>query len=542
MLPSHSSWSVAGSATSTLGLGSISGSISTRESRSRPRFPRASLRLLEEWLSAHRQSPYPTPGDLDHLMAVTRLKRSQISNWFANVRKRGKVPSLEPVSPPQGEAIPPTIPASKKDEDVPLFHRWLNSWTDDEAAALPAILEAVSQLNGASSGEFLRGSTRFHRQFCPSQSSLSSMEVRSYAANAKSVHSDEWKTSDDVSTAPTQSKRRHRRLPVNVDSCSCSGVTDQQAASRKFQCTFCSDRFKTKYDWQRHEKSIHLPLEKWTCSPYGSVDVEPTTNQVTCTFCGIVDPTPEHIGAHGYTSCATRPVAERTFYRKDHLRQHLRLMHGNCPLIPSMGSWKTVNTIRSRCGFCDASLNTWDDRVEHLAEHFCDGLSVARDWVGGWGFDDRVSSMLERASLPGESGKAKENHDFTAPSRLNSTDYAQSVDMESFFDTQTLFDCQYQDVENFDPAFSWDVSMPVEAGFSTFNPARTYEKVEDGEILALPFSSLPLDGLESDLFATVSKSFDPSTESQALDFGEISSLESCSASPVLSSFDGAQFF
>ncbi|KAG4435816.1 hypothetical protein IFR05_008708 [Cadophora sp. M221] len=540
MLPSqHSLRPVAGSPKSTLGSSSIAGSTSTRESRPRPRFPRASLRLLEEWLSAHRQSPYPTSSDLDHLMAVTRLKRTQISNWFANIRKRGKVPSPRLAPPSPDEAISSTTLILKVDEDVPLFHRWLNSWTEDEAAALPAILEAVSQLNGASSGEFLRGSTRFHRQFCPSESSLSSMEVRSYAANAKSVHSDEWKTGDDISTAPPQSNRRHRRLPVHVDSCSCSGVTDQQAALRKFQCTFCSDCFKTKYDWQRHEKSIHLPLEKWTCSPNGSVNVDPTTNQVSCAFCGIIDPSPEHIGAHGYTICASRPVAERTFYRKDHLRQHLRIIHGNCPLISSMGSWKSVNMIRSRCGFCDATLNTWDDRVEHLAEHFCDRLSVARDWVGGWGFDDQVSSMLERATLPGNLGNIKENDDLVAPSLLNSTDHTLSIDMESsFLDTQTLFDCQHQDFENFDPAFIWDVSIPFEAGFSIVDSASTYEKTKYGSGPALALSNNTLDGFENDFLAHALKSTNPSTEYQALVFDGISSWESFSAGPVLSSFEG----
>ena len=52
-----------------------------------------------------------------------------------------------------------------------------------------------------------------------------------------------------------------------------------QAVSRKlgdekkrmFQCTFCTDTFKSKYDWTRHEKSLHLSLEKWICAPSGYV-------------------------------------------------------------------------------------------------------------------------------------------------------------------------------------------------------------------------------------------------------------------------------
>lgn len=55
----------------------------------------------------------------------------------------------------------------------------------------------------------------------------------------------------------TRSSRRRRKM----------GFTRMKAAmddaSRPYQCTFCTDRFKTKYDWQRHEKTFHLSLERW---------------------------------------------------------------------------------------------------------------------------------------------------------------------------------------------------------------------------------------------------------------------------------------
>src|SRR4051812_37713965 len=119
MPPSQpSSCSVAGSTKSTTALGPHSTSVIAREPRLRPRFPRASLRLLEQWLSTHRQSPYPTPSDLDHLTVTTRLKRSQISNWFANVRKRGKIPSSGPTTR-SNAATSRTTEVSKVDDDLP---------------------------------------------------------------------------------------------------------------------------------------------------------------------------------------------------------------------------------------------------------------------------------------------------------------------------------------------------------------------------------------------------------------------------------------
>ncbi|KAF3052513.1 hypothetical protein E8E11_011478 [Didymella keratinophila] len=36
-----------------------------------------------------------------------------------------------------------------------------------------------------------------------------------------------------------------------------------------YQCTFCTEDFKTKQDWQRHEKSLHLPIEQWVCTLHG---------------------------------------------------------------------------------------------------------------------------------------------------------------------------------------------------------------------------------------------------------------------------------
>ncbi|KAK0130075.1 hypothetical protein ONS96_000610 [Cadophora gregata f. sp. sojae] len=485
--------SVAGSSNATPGAGSFSGiaSLSSKEGpRPRPRFPRSALRKLEEWVSAHRQSPYPTDKDLDHLTVETGLKRSQISTWFANVRKRGKVPKSETHSNPSAMLDMPLVPSPPM-EEVPLFHRWLNSWTEQEAAALPAILDAVVQLNGVSCANFLQGSTRYHREFCSSESSLSSMEVRSYAANVESVHPDEWKADDDIAAMSARSSRRRRQLPVRSDTCSYSEKLANSDVSRKFQCTFCADRFRTKYDWQRHEKTIHLPHESWTCSPNGGVDVNPSTNEITCVFCGVLDPTPSHISGHGYTTCANRSVTERTFYRKDHLRQHLRLMHGSCTFVDSIESWKSIRTsIHSRCGFCDALLSSWTGRVEHLAEHFIDGYSVAEDWTGDWGFDEEIVSVLERASLPG-------NNQITdvieAPSSMMEDTCGNSIGSLSFpCDTELFTDYPDLGFGACDMPNAWDGSLDLETDCFDLDFSQEV-KSNDSAATDLPFV-LPLDG------------------------------------------------
>jgi hypothetical protein len=151
---------------------------------------------------------------------------------------------------------------------------------------------------------------------------------------------------------------------------------------RTFQCTFCTESFRTKHDWQRHEKSLHLSLERWACALHGPRCLKPpaagdgdgggqgaSTAVVACAFCGLVDPDDAHIETHNYSTCVEKAVGERTFFRKDHLGQHLRLVHGVRYAEWSMAAWRVAAPpIASRCGFCGEGLASWPARVEHLAE------------------------------------------------------------------------------------------------------------------------------------------------------------------------------
>ena len=66
----------------------------------------------------------------------------------------------------------------------------------------------------------------------------------------------------------------------------------------------------------------------------------------------------------------------------------------------SMEPWKVATPeIRSRCGFCGIVMDTWTIRVDHLAEHFKNGKSMA-DWKGDWGFEGPVLEMVENSIPP----------------------------------------------------------------------------------------------------------------------------------------------
>ncbi|KAI5458680.1 hypothetical protein BGZ63DRAFT_362191, partial [Mariannaea sp. PMI_226] len=163
---------------------------------------------------------------------------------------------------------------------------------------------------------------------------------------------------------------------------------------RRYQCTFCTDAFKTKHDWQRHETTMHLSLEQWKCSRFGPV-IQYPDGHVYCAFCEHPDPSAEHPELHNYSACVAQPDEVRWFRRKDHLRQHLQLFHRGCNFNDSMKSWlSSIDDVKSRCGFCDAHMSTWTERQKHLAVHFRSGANM-KDWKGDRGFDQSIDDLVE---------------------------------------------------------------------------------------------------------------------------------------------------
>lgn len=57
-------------------------------------------------------------------------------------------------------------------------------------------------------------------------------------------------------------RRRRQAVRSNIDMSGQKAIATR-TAGRRYQCTFCTDTFKTKHDWQRHETSMHLSLEQW---------------------------------------------------------------------------------------------------------------------------------------------------------------------------------------------------------------------------------------------------------------------------------------
>ncbi|KAJ4864631.1 homeobox KN domain-containing protein [Trichoderma breve] len=320
------------------------------------RFSRESVRILKNWLSTHNRHPYPSDEEKEMLQRQTGLNKTQITNWLANARRRGKAQPPRSTSPHVGNlSASIDIPRRRGTpalEAMNPLQRWEHSPPEHEPASVTAIARAVT----ASFNYTDDGSSR-------------SLCNQSSASSVGTSHS----SGGSLQSAFSHGRRRRRRRAAPGKE---GGSTSLSIPLKTFQCTFCTETFRTKHDWQRHEKSLHLSLERW------------------------VNPDDAHVESHNHSACQERSLEERTFYRKDHLNQHLRLVHNVKFMEWAMKLWRVATPeIRSRCGFCGIVMDTWTIRVDHLAEHFKTGYSMA-DWKGDWGFEVPVLDMVENSIPP----------------------------------------------------------------------------------------------------------------------------------------------
>jgi hypothetical protein len=172
------------------------------------------------------------------------------------------------------------------------------------------------------------------------------------------------------------------------------------ASTKIYHCTFCTDVLATKYDWIRHELSVHLPLKRYICCPFAPITIDPAKNEGRCVYCGQKDTTAEHFALHSHFSCQSRPPKARIFYRKDHLKQHLQSVHG-CGLLPRMEEEWMLEAVyvNSRCGFCGMRFSLWNERNEHIALHYKQGRRI-EEWKGCRGLDSDVAALVTHAMPP----------------------------------------------------------------------------------------------------------------------------------------------
>ncbi|WKT48433.1 Homeobox domain [Fusarium oxysporum f. sp. vasinfectum] len=291
------------------------------------RFSSESVKILRNWFAAHERHPYPTIQDVQDLQEQTSLNRQQVTNWFANARRRAKVHLSRPTSP--------------------MFRN------DD---------------SGNSSGHHTPIDTP-RRRATPAP--FEHMNPLQRWANSPPEH--EAATVDDISRAVAAFSTRQGRSRSHGSSISSRGTV-----------------MKSLFIYRLRIGSVHQMGRQRYIQKRG----------FSVSFCGVKNPDKTHLDGHNQSACIERPIEERTYHRKDHLQQHLRLVHMSKFLKWPMDDWKVMTQeVKSRCGFCGINLTTWASRVDHLADHFKAG-STMEHWKGDWGFEGKVIERIDNAMPP----------------------------------------------------------------------------------------------------------------------------------------------
>lgn len=140
------------------------------------RFSREALQILRTWLSSHSSHPFPSDEEKEILQRQTGLTKTQILNWLANARRRGKVPTPLPASPqlPNDSSVPLSIPPrrptpSPYETSRPInpLERWVDSPPESEPATATAIARAVASSSRKGSRKTLTLTTPSYASFSP---------------------------------------------------------------------------------------------------------------------------------------------------------------------------------------------------------------------------------------------------------------------------------------------------------------------------------------------------------------------------------------
>ena len=414
--------------------------------RRRCRIPPDAKRLLEESFERHKQDPYLQKNDIKELAQATNLSLRQIRTFFANARARKlpPPPSLSNVESGLGDTdeaksaqtpglefmIKPIVasrgqPAAAKkrrcfrDQEsqkllasanihVPRqttppqqdpMERFLSSSPEDEGISEDAIRKAAASLD---SNEITKRPSNERR----SSSRADAMSVTDTAFSSNSGSASSHASIDSVTNrGPRKGRKRQRNSTLQEAR---PFIRKPSHPYKVFQCTFCSTDFAQKYDWRRHEESVHFPQQEWICMPDGPT-IQSDTGTSNCAFCGLLNPSPAHFDSHNCSSCLPIPRSSRTFTRKDKLLQHLTQVHKQALFLPHIGDWcrPIQRDVAIACGICGLRLQTWSARADHISAHFVDGHSMDL-WVGAPGGITPSSALPEAHSLSAQ-GLALDN-------------------------------------------------------------------------------------------------------------------------------------
>ncbi|KAF2495543.1 hypothetical protein BU16DRAFT_561826 [Lophium mytilinum] len=391
----------------TTGYGEVSGDDGKPSKRTR--IPLEAKKLLEASFEQHRHDPYLQKKDLHELADATGLSLRQVRTFFANarVRKLPPVTSSSPSAEPHKIPLPVSandrstslakrrrhskpvepdnsgpcnatavrIPQSSPLKQQDPMQRYLSTSPEDEGISEDAISKAAASFSDTDNATRPPLLTRKY------SSKSDAVSVANTALSSRSSSGSSLASVDSTTNrGPRRGRKRQRdqstKEPISV-------IRRPSDPSKIYQCSFCTSDFLQKYDWRRHEESVHFPQKEWICMPDGPA-YDDADGIARCVLCNEALRLPSHFETHNCATCLTNPRADRTFTRKDKLLQHIVQVHK----VAQFDNDKKLNWCRPiqhkitiTCGICGIHPATWAERADHLATHFAEGHGM-QFWIG----------------------------------------------------------------------------------------------------------------------------------------------------------------
>ncbi|KAF8241823.1 hypothetical protein K440DRAFT_621575, partial [Wilcoxina mikolae CBS 423.85] len=261
-------------------------------------------------------------------------------NWFHHASKC------------QDKGYDPKKTKSTKSRPASPLERWSSSASEDDAAPIDSIKKEA--IRRARQGEFLRPRPPFASNSNSNPSDETNSDIFS-SGSSQSVRTSNSGSGSSMGSAMSQHSLESRRKKI-LRTRKRKGARSSNQGLRVYQCTFCMADFANFGDWRRHEEVIHLVLDKWVCAPEGQYK----NGTRECVYCEEVHAEQSNIPNKCNASyCHGKGPADRVFARKDHLKQHLKRMHGIHSWRPSFDAWskKAKGPRQSRCGFCGQTFD-----------------------------------------------------------------------------------------------------------------------------------------------------------------------------------------
>ncbi|EUC32973.1 hypothetical protein COCCADRAFT_97268 [Bipolaris zeicola 26-R-13] len=396
---------------------------SAKRKGTQSRIPIEAKQILEDEFATNA---YPCSWEMDIIAHQANLDVKKVRNWFNNTRARKKCEDPQPAAQngrPSEHSFNPRLSRDSLESldrqadsalspPQPPLAMYLAQSYQEEGLALSAVESAIYEhsVNGSCQDDTWSGSKQGRRgSVITSIASSEGTAPTIYTVSSSGSRS-------NISSFGRDRRRGRRRMAWKESPRQAINGVNSAGEPQKdlpFFCTFCPRAFKTKYEWVRHEDSVHALRTTWICC-----DTKPAAVLEVCPFCGQVCPDDAHLAGHRYQQCRSKPESQRTFYRRDHFIQHLHHVHFGNSKHPSVrvgcqarllaaeghnfgckdltmkwrrfGAPMKIDDPMLHCGFCGKKSKDWSERCEHVAEHL-----IAREVDRGVWWTERKENHLE---------------------------------------------------------------------------------------------------------------------------------------------------